>query len=206
MWSFGANSPARISESWCFNDGSRLKFVPEAESFGIKLIRHDFDLKFDIQDKKATLVDKLKLSASGSAGSFQFRMSLICGLVDHKSGQASTVFWGPCRREDATMKPLGEATYTINYAAVVDLPNYAGKYQQQEATLTNDYWYPMVGRQPVPYDITIHGPADWLSVGQGDLIEDTVVGSERRTRFLNGPTVRVLQQRLLRTIQKSSLR
>src|ERR1019366_6228593 len=51
--------------------GSKLRFVPEGNAFGIKLTRHDFDLKFDIPEKKATLVDKLDLTnADGLAGTF----------------------------------------------------------------------------------------------------------------------------------------
>jgi hypothetical protein len=164
--------------------GDSLRFVPETEGFGIKLIRHDFDLKFDIPTKTATLVDKLKLKPSDSVGhNFQFRMSpqYIVSSITNAAGE--NLAFAEAGGVVATIKPLKEDTYTIHYSAKVDLPNYAGSISEKEASLTNDYWYPLVARQPVPYDLTIHAPAKWIPVGQGEAIEEKVTATEHMIKY-----------------------
>jgi hypothetical protein len=171
--------------------GDRLRFVPETNNFGIKLTRHDFDLRFDIPEKKAYLVDKLDLTnADGVAGTFLFRMSpqyVVSTVKDHIH---RLIPFNEAGGVVVTSKPEKEETYTITYSAKVDLPNYAGSISDKEATLTNDYWYPMVARQPVPYDLTVHAPAKWITVGQGDIVEDKDTPSEHLARFrMNLPCV-----------------
>jgi hypothetical protein len=164
--------------------GEKLKFVPESTGFGMKLTRHDFDLTFDIPTKKASIVDKLDLTnADGVAGYFLFRMSpqyIVSSIKDHIH---NAVPFSEAGGIVATVKPAKDETYTITYSATVDLPNYAGSISPTEATLTNDYWYPMVARQPVPYDLTVHAPAKWLVIGQGDMIDDRDTPAEHTSRF-----------------------
>lgn len=164
--------------------GDRLKFVPETRDFGIRLMRHDFDLKFEIPSKKAHIVDRLHLAnADGTSGSFLFRMSpqyIVSSITDHANLAVPFTETGGVV---STIKPAKEDTYTIAYSALVDLPNYAGSIGEKEATLTNDYWYPMVARQPVPYDLTIHAPKKWIAVGQGDLIEESDTATEHIARY-----------------------
>ena len=163
--------------------GTGLQFVPESESYGIKLIRHDFDLKFDIPEKKAYLKDTLKLKPLAPTGEFVFRMSpqYLVGSISNAKGQGV-----PFKETDgvvAVAAPQKEDTYTIEYSGKVDLPNYAGSISTKEASLVNDYWYPMVARQPVPYDITIHAPGGWTPVGQGELVEDKSTTAEHMSRY-----------------------
>ena len=164
--------------------GNELRFVPETESFGIKLLRHDFDLRFNISTKTATLIDKLKLKPSDSVGQdFLFRMSpqyLVSSIVN---AAGESVNFAEAGGIVATAKPTKEDTYTIHYSARVDLPNYAGSISEKEASLTNDYWYPMVARQPVAYDLTIHAPPKWTPVGQGEPIEEKVTATEHMIRY-----------------------
>jgi hypothetical protein len=171
--------------------GDKLRFVPETQGFGIRLVRHQFDLQFVTADKRAVLVDQMKLAnLSGEKGGFLFRMSpqYIVSKISDRAGKA--VPFAEAGGVVSTTKPTGEDVYTISYSAKVDLPNYAGSISSKEATLTNDYWYPMVARQPVPYDLTIHAPASWTAIGQGDLVEDRVIGSEHLFRYqMNLPCV-----------------
>ncbi len=158
----------------------KLKFIPESEGFGVKLVRHAFDLKFDLQAKNASIVDRLKLeNSSGQADPFIFRMSpqYVVDSITNTSGKL--VPFQEAGGVVSSWKPVKSDTYEIHYHAKVDLPNYAGSISLTEATLTNDYWYPMVARQPVPYDLTIHTPANWIAIGQGDLVSDKPATSER---------------------------
>lgn len=173
-----------IGERVFERDGDRLRYVPETESFGIRLVRHHFDLKIDVPEKRATLVDALDLTnADGSTGTFLFRMSpnYIVSSIRNKADEP--VPFAEASGVVLLNKPGGSDTYTISYSAIVDQPNYAGSIGEGEATLTNDYWYPMVARQATPYDITIHAPAGWRAIGQGDLKQSTSSGSERVVRY-----------------------
>ncbi len=164
--------------------GDKLQYIPEQESFGIKLVRHKFDLQFDVQAKKASLVDRLELkNMSGTNGSFLFRMSPQYVVSSIVNSHGNKVRFAEAGGVVSAEKPDGEDEYEIKYSAIVDLPNYAGSIGPKEATLTNDYWYPMVARQPVPYDITIHSPASWISIGQGDLVEEKTTGNQRITTY-----------------------
>lgn len=164
--------------------GEKLRFVPESNAFGIKLKRHDFDLRFDIPAKSAILVDKLQLSnTDGMGGVFLFRMSPQYIVASIKNHLNASIAFTEAGGVVATAKPAKDDVYTISYAAKVNLPNYAGSISEKEATLTNDYWYPMVARQPTPYDLTVHAPPHWTTIGQGDLVEDLDTSQERRTKY-----------------------
>ncbi|MDR3690178.1 MAG: M1 family aminopeptidase [Fimbriimonas sp.] len=164
-------------------DGQTLEFVPESESFGVKLVRHSFDLRFDVPSKKAILVDRLRLSGNPSRPAFLFRMSpqYIVSSIKDKDGRP--VPFLEAGGVVSTKMPAGVDVYAISYSASVDQPNYAGSIGPKEATLTNDYWYPMVARQPTPYDLVVHTQPSWIAIGQGDLVVDKTVGQERTFQY-----------------------
>jgi hypothetical protein len=195
-------------------EGERLVYVPESEALGVHLERHRFDLAFDVPKKRATLVDRLSFRSEGK-GAFLFRMSpayRVSAIADEKGRpvpfvQASGVV--------AVRRPTsGKATYTIRYGGEVNLPQYAGSITDREATLVNDYWYPMVARQPTTYEIAIHAPAGWTAIAQGaaqtstdgtvryamdlPVVYFSVVAAPFRTEELkeNGRTFRVWSNRL----------
>ena len=158
-------------------------YVPESDAMGIKIVRHRFDLRFSPKEKRAILTDQLTLENRGAqTGAFVFRMSPSYVVQSIERGgkripfdETGGVVMAP--------RPQGRATYTIRYSGVVDLPGYAGSISEKEATLTNDYWYPMIARQPAPYDIDIHTPKSWVAVGQGEKLAESSTASERITRF-----------------------
>jgi len=74
--------------------GDKLQFVPETEAFGVKLIRHDFNLTFFVPSKKAVLIDRLKLKPlDGVGGTFLFRMSpqYIVSSIANQAGESLRV-------------------------------------------------------------------------------------------------------------------
>lgn len=170
-----------VGEILLKREGNRLVYIPETEAMGIKLTGHKFDLAFDVPKKSVVLTDRLAFRSEGK-GSFLFRMSpayRVSQILDAKGKpvpyvQASGVV--ALRRP-----PVREATYTIRYGGVVNLPQYAGSISDREATLVNDYWYPMVARQPTPYEIAIKAPQGWTSVAQGTQLPS--VGGRTRYRM-----------------------
>jgi hypothetical protein len=162
--------------------GKELRFVPEQDALGVKVHRHSFDLRFIPQQKKAALVDQMTVTSSSGTGSFLFRMS-PANKVGSIASDGRPVPFSQAGGVVLLPRKKGKSTYTIKYSALVDLPDYAGSVSEREATLTNDYWYPMIARQPAPYDIAITAPKDWTAVGQGAFISSDLSGDQRVTRY-----------------------
>jgi len=164
-------------------EGDKLRYIPETDSLGVKPLRHRIDLKFDLPGKRAILEDRMILEAKGT-GPWLMRFSpnyRIASVTDG-SGKAFEFFqlggvaFFPVR-------PSGKFGLTIRYAGVVDLPKWAGSISNEEASLTNDYWYGMIARHPAPYDLRVEVPAGWTAVGQGERVSERVNGGVRETVF-----------------------
>lgn len=156
-----------VGEILLRREGNRLVYVPETEAMGIRLLRHDFNLVFDVPKKSVALVDHLSFRSEGK-GAFIFRMSPAYRVAAIQDEAGKAVPFVQASGVVALRRPAGrEATYTVRYGGVVNLPQYAGSISDREATLVNDYWYPMVARQPTPYEIEIKAPQGWASIAQG---------------------------------------
>jgi hypothetical protein len=164
--------------------GDRLRYVPESDPLGAKIERHRFDLRFDIPSKKVFVIDRITLHYDTAAPpAILFRMGpnyLVRSILD--SHKRPIPF-----RETAgvvSMRRTGEREDVIvKYDAVVNLPDYAGSISAKEATLVNEYWYPMIARWPAPYEVTIHSPKGWTSVAQGEQLSDKSTPFGQVTRY-----------------------
>jgi len=155
-----------------------LSYLPEENSLGIHVVRHSFDVRFQPATHGAVLKDRLTLDA-GKAGLGFFRMGSQY-RVDSINGKRDFVQAGGIVALDL---PAGRGTLSVAYHATVDLPMFAASVTSEEATLTNDYWYPMIARAPAPYDIAIHVPTGWTAVGQGELVNSSDDGREATFRY-----------------------
>lgn len=160
--------------------GDRLAFVPEGDAMGVRIVRHSLDVRLDVAKKRAELVDRFGLATRG-AGSFVMRMSPVyrVSAIADERGRAVPF----AQAGGIVLLKKGAKALTVRYGGVVDLPLYAGSISEKEATLVNDYWYPMIARHPAPYEITVHGPKAWTVVGQGTRLSEVIGPSERTTRF-----------------------
>ncbi len=160
-------------------------YIPEAETFGIRLASHEITAHFKPGQKWAGFVDKVQFQQTGDSSSFQFR------LADHFKVQSIT---------DTDGKPVpfasaggvvsvacpaekGDFTYTITYDGTVNLPQYAGSVSGDEILLAQDYWYPTVGREAAPYRLTTYTPKGWKVIGQGALISQKDAADETESVF-----------------------
>ncbi|HEY3781682.1 MAG TPA: M1 family aminopeptidase [Fimbriimonadaceae bacterium] len=160
-------------------------FVPEAKTFGIQILGHTISASFEVDKKRASFVDKVKFRSEGRTPSFMFRLGddyNIDSIMDSEgrrvpftSAGGVVIVAGPSSAK--------EFTYGISYAGVVDRPQYAGSISSSEILLAQDYWYPTVGREAAPYNLTSYTPAGWDVIGQGELISQKTDGPETTSVF-----------------------
>lgn len=164
--------------------GAALRYVPETNALGVAPVHHEFRLSFDVPAKIVHVQDKFKLRRSGPNESFYFlRMSPYLKVESIQAAGKSVPF---VQAGGVTALPTftgREAELELRYSGKVDLPNYAGSISANEIQLANDYWYPMIARQPAPYDLTVTTPKGWLAIGQGEKLSETETGQGRMTQY-----------------------
>ncbi|AIE87531.1 M1 family metallopeptidase [Fimbriimonas ginsengisoli] len=165
--------------------GNKLAYVPESDPMGTTVLGHRFDLKFDIPKKHAALRDDLTLKfAPGAPQAILFRMSSQYKVARIEDERGRPVTFRQASGVVSMRRGKGSyGTYRVIYGATVNLPSYAGSISSTEATLVNDYWYPMIARQPSPYQILIHSPKGWTAVAQGIKTLEHETGAELVTGY-----------------------
>ncbi len=161
-------------------DGQIEKYVPEADVLGVRAVHEDIDLRFEPEKKEAHIVADVKLRKTGPTGpSYFLRLSpnyrVANATEDGKVlpfAQAGGVVCLPTPRDS-------QATVKLAYDAVVDQRGFAGAIRDDEVMLSEDYWWPHTGRQPVSQTTTAHVPKDWVVIAQGEPASETVQGDEK---------------------------
>ncbi len=162
----------------------KLTYVPEDVDNGEQIVSHAFNISFDLPAKRVKITDRIQLDQIAPASyppMLRFGPNYRVSKITDAEGQpvaflqagGIVMFAGLRSRENLT----------LTYSAEVNRPFFAGSISDKEAILTNDYWYPMVARKPVPYTLSVTTPADWTAVGQGDRIRETSNGTQKLTQF-----------------------
>jgi hypothetical protein len=163
--------------------GDKLTWIPESDAMGVQVLGHQLDLTFDIPAKTARVSDRFHFSSTGQ-GWFAIRMGDEYKVSSVTGEDGSQLPFNQAGGTVLLSKPAkSEATYTIVYSGVVNRPKFAGSIGEAEATLANEYWYPMVARQPAPYSLTVHAPRGWTVVGQGVRELDQDGSTEKLSKF-----------------------
>jgi hypothetical protein len=173
-----------IGERLFETDGTALtKYVDEREDNGWRIEKHSLTVRFDIPNKSVRIVDLINVKHQGSEGPLVVRLSPNYRVQSIKGSSGAVAKWSQL----GGIVFLGAAkdgdSFTIEYTGVVDRPAYAGSITPSEAMLTNDYWYPMIGRKPSPFTLKVFGPANWTAVSHGELISSEVAGDQRQTIY-----------------------
>ncbi len=169
----------------------KLSYVPETDPWGSKVVTHNIDVTFNISGKSAELRDEVTIATSGAATEVLMRFSPCYRVKSVKTKAGSPISFSQAGGVVLAKRQAGaNATYVVEYGGVINLPQYAATVTDKEATLTNDYWYPLIGRNPAPYEVTVHGPKGWLAVGQGDQVDMKETAEGRTTKFkMNLPVI-----------------
>lgn len=174
-----------VGEILLRRNGEKLVFIPESDALGTRVTHHVFDVRFDVPKKHADLVDTASFTfAPDAPADVIFRMSPQYVVKKITDEQGNPVKFSEAQGVVSMLRPNASAAkLKIEYSAQVNLPLYAGSISEAEATLVNDYWYPMIARMPATYEIVMHSPKDWLNVGQGERLSDFQSATERVTRY-----------------------
>lgn len=157
------------------------RLVPESQTFGFRVAKHEFDVSFDLQNKIASISDRLTLERSDPAAKAVFmRISPHYRLSKITDTTGRNVAFAQASGVVSFLASPGKTTaYRVRYAGKVNLPGYAGAITADEASLTDDYWWLSIGRQPAPYTIRVSAPANWTIVAQGERTNETVQAGVR---------------------------
>lgn len=170
-----------------WRDGVLTELVHEKETRGVNLTAAHLDIRFNIPEKRADIFAKISLVAQGAKdGSFfvrlgdNYKVDQVTDLKGNlvKFGQAGGVLSLPVANS-------GEFEYRVHYSGVVNRPRFAGAIVDEEVMLTNDYWWPHIGRLPLALSTTTHVPKDWVVIGQGDKIYEQVNGDLKSVAYVN---------------------
>ncbi len=164
--------------------GDKLTYIPETDPWGSKVVTHNFDVTFKIDEKKAVIHDDIVIQTTGAATEVLMRFSPCYKVKSVKTTAGAAL---PFSQAGGVVlvkrQPGSTAPYAIDYEGIVNLPQYAATISDKEATLTNDYWYALLGRNPAPYAMTVHSPKGWTVVGQGNLVDQKDTPEGRVTKF-----------------------
>jgi hypothetical protein len=152
--------------------GDKLQLMPEEDDQGVRIVRHSLKVGFDLPAKIAKIEDEVNFVETDPArGIFLLRLSPCYRVKSISDSENRSVRFTQLGGVVMMDKPAKKSfSLKLNYEGVVKLPLYAGSISEKEATLTNDYWYPMIARQPAPYDLRVEAPEVWTVAGQGDLV------------------------------------
>jgi len=167
-----------IGEYVFLRNGNRLRLIPEDDPLGAQILRHKFEIRFDIPAATVSILDHITVQESANPlpviirlGS-EFKVSLVqtaSGKPVKFSQAGGTLF---------VARSVGKQEFTLTYAGKPDKPTYSGSITADEATLSNGIWYPMIARLPAPYSETVHGPKGWITIGQGEKTEEATNGDD----------------------------
>ncbi|MBS1718122.1 MAG: hypothetical protein JSS72_10380 [Armatimonadetes bacterium] len=146
-----------------------LAYVPETERLGVKILKHNFDVVFDIPKKTARIHDQMSLETDGKSPDFFIRLAPNYRMKAVVNAQEKTVPFTQAGGIVSIPNPVaGTSALTLFYEAVVDSPRFAGSISETECTLTNELWVPTIGRLPAPYEAAIHCQPGWTAIAQGE--------------------------------------
>lgn len=163
--------------------GQRLKLVPETLTMGVKIAKHSFNVRFAPAKQQVHIVDEVSFKAEAGQGDFIVRMGPEMRVSKATSSGRPVPFSQAGGVVALPRSPTASFSITLDYSGTLTMKGYAGSITSKEAQLTNGYWYPLIGRLPAAYDMTVRTPREWTAVGQGERLSEKVEGLEKVTKL-----------------------
>ncbi|MBX3110754.1 MAG: hypothetical protein KF857_01990 [Fimbriimonadaceae bacterium] len=161
-------------------DGKLTRYIPESDVLGVRAVHEDLDIRFEPTKRTAHIVADVRVSREATAGpSFFLRISPNY-RVKSVTREGQTVPYAQAGGVVALPTPHEpSAVFRVAYDAVVDQLGFAGAIRDDEALLTNDYFWLHTGRLPLTHTTTAHVPADWEVMAMGEPVSSKTVGGEK---------------------------
>ena len=154
--------------------GGKLIYIPEDDSEGVRIVHHRFHVTVEPSISELQAVDEMRLESNDNAASgFLFRLG-----PEYRVSKVTDLENNPLPFSQAggvvAMKSSHAPSFSlkVTYSGVVDKPNYGGSISKREASLSDDYWYPTIARQPATYEIDLRAPQPWTCLAQGNLVSE----------------------------------
>ena len=164
----------------------KLEYVPEWDNAGMILDHHNFDVRFDLPKSILIASDDIQCHWEGRPGKhFFFRISptyTVRSMVDDLNHPV------PYKQAGGIVAVVPRTTklrFHVHYDGNNLMPGFTGRFGPKEATLSGSVWYLTIAREPATYDITMHSPANWTAIAQGNMLSSAVIGNERITKYHN---------------------
>lgn len=157
-----------IGALWFEVKGSQLHYIPEDQNFGAKIVRNNIKVRFNLESHQArfsshTVVSRLKSGLTTIRVGPEFIISSVKnGNKPIRFSQAGGIL--------ILDLPAGSSSLDLAYTGTMYSRFYAGTVDKDGILLSDDYWYPMISRNPAPYSITALIPSQWKAIGQGNLV------------------------------------
>ena len=160
-----------IGELLFVEDKGRLRYVPETDAFGMRVVRQELTADFELSKSLVRVKAKTELAPltpNQKESGFTLRLGpnyRVSGLV---GADGRTVPFSQAGGIVFVSAPRSARTLTMAYEGVVDKPGYAGSIDGEHIQLSNESWWPTIARRPAPYSLSVAVPPGWVAVGQGE--------------------------------------
>lgn len=167
-------------------NGRMVRHHPETETLEVAIGRAEFDLTFDLPKKELLVTANIRFrSCDHTEEVFFVRLGpnhRVTRLVDEAG---KPVWFRQAGGVLAIRREPGSTVfrYRMDYRGIVNRPQFAGAITDREVMLTNDLWWPSIGRMPYRFTTRTQVPATWDVVAQGERTGDEVKGGTRTVSY-----------------------
>ena len=173
-----------VGERLFETDGAKLtRYVDERQDQGWRIEKHRLEVAFDVPVKKVRIQDSFVVRRIAGDENLILRIGPNYRVASLFKPDGKEAKWS----QIGGVILIGDAAdgieYRMSYEGVVDKPGYAGAILPNEALLTNDYWYPMIGRKPSPFTISVRTHPSWTVVTHGEQTASKVEFGHRITSY-----------------------
>ncbi len=166
-----------IGALWFEVKGNKLHYIPEDQNLGARIAFNKMAVSFRLPTHEADF-HSLTTIDRRSEGLTSLRIGTDYKILSIKQGSKFVPFTQAGGIALFNL-PAGTSKLALHYKGVVHWPYYAGDVDNGGVLLSDDYWYPMIARNPAAYSIAATIPSGWKAIGQGNLVSVKLDGEDR---------------------------
>lgn len=171
---------------YVFKDGRLTAHIPETDRRGVRPVHYDIGLVVNPSTGVTfSAVVDFALDSTRRP-SFFVRVSPHYKVSAVKDSAGRPVAFAQTGGVVNVPTPnAARFSYTFEYSGKPNLRGYAGMMTADELMLTDDYWWPSVGRYPATTAVTADVPDTWQVISNGNRVRQTSANGRTVARFEN---------------------